>query len=80
MAKLKDRLAQNVPGQFYVDLSCIYCGFCDEIAPDVFRHFGETRLAYVHRQPVTDAQKRLCYEAVQGCPTDSIGIDGDKFD
>ena len=33
MANLPDRLPENVPGEFYVDRSCIDCDACVEACP-----------------------------------------------
>ena len=87
MASFKDRVVQNIPGKLYVDGQCIYCGLCDEIAPTVFRaHEVEDELsvynawAYVYHQPETPDDLKQVMEAVAGCPTESIGIDGEQHD
>ena len=80
MASIKSRVPENVRGKFYVDSSCIYCGLCDETAPTVFRECNEQGWAYVFHQPETEEELRQCMEAVGGCPTESIGIDGDRKD
>ncbi len=36
MATVAARLPENVPGEFYVDRSCIDCDTCRRIAPAVF--------------------------------------------
>ena len=36
MARLADRIAENAPGEFYVDSSCIDCDTCRTLAPDTF--------------------------------------------
>ena len=33
MARLANRLPDNVPGEFYVDSSCIDCDTCRQVAP-----------------------------------------------
>jgi ferredoxin len=76
MAALKERVPQNVSGKFYVDSSCIYCGLCDQTAPTVFRECNEQGWAFVFKQPKTPEELRKCLEAVGGCPTQSIGSDG----
>ena len=78
MATVTARVPQNVPGRFYVDSSCIYCELCHHIAPTVFRECKEQGWAYVSKQPRTPEELRLCLDAVGGCPTRSIGTDGDK--
>ena len=80
MAKFEDRVAQNAPGKFYVEWSCIYCALCVHVAPTVFREHKERGWAYVFRQPETDEELARVREAVEGCPTESIGMDGDTQD
>ena len=80
MADFKDRVPHNVRGKFYVDDTCIYCDLCRETAPTVFREENEFGWASVFRQPVTAEELQLTLEAVEGCPTESIGTDGDQFD
>ncbi|GDY22055.1 hypothetical protein LBMAG56_34020 [Verrucomicrobiota bacterium] len=76
MADFKFRHPENVPGKFYVDSQCIYCGLCDEFAPMVFRKRDEDESAFVFHQPTTSEELRLAMEAVEGCPYDCIGTDG----
>lgn len=71
MANIQQRLPQNVPGDFFVDESCIDCDTCSQLAPAVFRDHGEQ--CSVYRQPVTDADRRLALMALVACPTGSIG-------
>jgi len=65
------RLAKNVPGDFFVDATCIDCDTCSQIAPNVFRDHGEQ--CSVHRQPQTEAETQLAMMALVACPTGSIG-------
>jgi glyoxylase-like metal-dependent hydrolase (beta-lactamase superfamily II)/ferredoxin len=71
MANIQQRLPENVPGDFFVDASCIDCDTCSQLAPTVFRDHGEQ--CSVHHQPVTDAETRLALMALVACPTGSIG-------
>ena len=80
MALFTAKVPQNVPGKFYVDSSCIYCELCDQTAPTIFRECNEQGWAYVFKQPETPDELRQCIEAVEGCPTSSIGTDGDKHE
>ena len=73
MPNLEDRLPQNAPGRFYVDSSCIDCDMCRGIAPDFFRRDDDIGQTLVFRQPVTEVEVQLCVEALEGCPTESIG-------
>jgi glyoxylase-like metal-dependent hydrolase (beta-lactamase superfamily II)/ferredoxin len=71
MANIQQRLPENVPGDFFVDASCIDCDTCSQLAPAVFRDHGEQ--CSVHRQPETEADTRLALMALVACPTGSIG-------
>lgn len=73
MANILDRLPQNVPGRFYVDSTCIDCGLCPSTAPNHFRRDDEIGQSFVFRQPETEEEIALCREALEGCPTESIG-------
>jgi glyoxylase-like metal-dependent hydrolase (beta-lactamase superfamily II)/ferredoxin len=75
MANVRQRLPQNVPGDFFVDATCIDCDACRQIAPRVF---GEVEGAsYVQAQPDTQAERRNAIHALLSCPTGSIGCLGD---
>jgi ferredoxin len=78
MASIEARVPENTIGKFYVDRSCIYCGLCDATAPMVFRECNAQGWAFVFHQPTTPEELRLAQEAVEGCPTLSIGTDGDR--
>ncbi len=71
MAQISRRLSQNIPGNWYVDSSCIDCDTCRQIAPNFFRdHGGQSS---VYRQPQTEAEQLLAAMALAACPTASIG-------
>lgn len=71
MANVYQRLPENIPGDFYVDASCIDCDTCSQLAPSLFQDHGEQ--CSVYRQPQTDAETRLAMMALVACPTGSIG-------
>jgi len=71
MASIQKRLPENVPGDFYVDLTCIDCDTCRQLAPDTFRESGDYSVVY--RQPQTQEQSRLALMSLVACPTGSIG-------
>jgi len=71
VASLQQRLPENVPGDFFVDSTCIDCDTCSQLAPDIFRDHGDQ--CSVHRQPETDDEIRLAMMALVACPTGSIG-------
>ena len=72
MARIEDRLPENAPGEFYVDESCIDCATCRLVAPATFGSLARD-LAYVQRQPETEAEGRRARMALVSCPTSSIG-------
>src|SRR5882762_10316200 len=71
MANVRERLPENVSGDFFIDASCIDCDTCSELAPTVFRDHGEQNSVY--HQPETDEETRLALMALVACPTGSIG-------
>ena len=75
MANPSKRLPENVPGDFYVDESCIDCDACRQIAPRIFRDHGEQ--SSVYRQPRSEAEVLGALKAVVACPTSSIGTTRD---
>jgi glyoxylase-like metal-dependent hydrolase (beta-lactamase superfamily II) len=71
MASLQHRLPENVPGDFFVDSSCIDCDTCTQLAPAIFHDHGDQ--CSVHHQPENDEETRLAMMALVACPTGSIG-------
>ena len=76
MVEKDQKSAENVAGEYYVDDGCIAAKFCIAVAPENFR-MSDLGHAYVHRQPETPEQEEQCREALQGCPVNAIGDDGD---
>lgn len=73
MARRTEAHADNVPGPFFVDRTCIDCGTCYQFAPGTFEDGGDH--ARVHAQP-DDAGLRLrASMALVACPVGSIGTD-----
>jgi glyoxylase-like metal-dependent hydrolase (beta-lactamase superfamily II)/ferredoxin len=71
MASQSKRLATNVPGEFFVDSTCIDCDACRWIAPATFDRLSEN--SRVYSQPSTSAEREHAFEALIACPTGSIG-------
>jgi len=71
MAQVEKRLPQNVPGEFYVDSSCIDCDACRQIAPATFRDHGDQ--SSVYQQPRNPGELHRALMAQVACPTASIG-------
>jgi glyoxylase-like metal-dependent hydrolase (beta-lactamase superfamily II)/ferredoxin len=71
MARLEQRLPQNIAGDFYVDSTCIDCDACRQIAPETFHDHGDQ--SSVYRQPLNAAEVQRALMALVSCPTASIG-------
>jgi glyoxylase-like metal-dependent hydrolase (beta-lactamase superfamily II) len=71
MASLQQRLPENVPGDFFVDSTCIDCDTCSQLAPGIFRDHGDQ--CSVYHQPETPTEIRRAMMALVACPTGSIG-------
>lgn len=77
MADQKDKWPDNVIGKFYVDQQCIDCDLCRETAPDFFKRSDDGGYSFVYKQPATPEEAEQCMEALEGCPVEAIGSDGD---
>ena len=71
MAKAADRLPENVPGDLYVDRTCIDCATCREMLPSVYAQ-GDG-FSFVARQPESPEEAHRALMALVACPTGSIG-------
>jgi len=77
MADKANKWEINVAGKFYIDQQCIDCDLCRETAPAFFARNDEGGYSYVQKQPATDEEAALCREALEGCPVEAIGDDGE---
>ncbi|MEA2465520.1 MAG: hypothetical protein QOJ98_3267 [Acidobacteriota bacterium] len=71
MAQPALRLDTNVPGDFFVDSTCIDCDACRIFAPAVFHDAGDQ--SSVYHQPETEKEMLAAQKALISCPTASIG-------
>jgi len=71
MADRNKTVPGNVPGNFFVDTTCINCDNCRILAPETFGYCGD--YAGVKRQPETAEEVRRAVQALICCPTGSIG-------
>ena len=78
MADNANRYEQNVTGKFFVDNQCIDCDLCRETAPQNFTRYDDGGYSYVFKQPENDEETAQCREAMEGCPVEAIGEDGDE--
>jgi ferredoxin len=77
MANKADKVETNVSGKYYVDQQCIDCDLCRETAPAFFSRSEEGGYSFVSKQPTTEEEIAACMEALEGCPVEAIGNDGD---
>jgi ferredoxin len=75
MATLAKKVAENIPGEFFVSEDCIDCDLCRQSAPLFFarKFFGNMGYTYVQRQPASVRERDLCLNALRACPVDAIG-------
>ena len=79
MADPAQKLADNAPGAFYVDAQCIDCDVCRVTAPANFQRLEAKGYSYVVRQPSGAEETAQCEEAMDCCPVEAIGRDGDEL-
>lgn len=77
MANRDDKVNENVDGRYYVDTQCIDCNLCINTAPANFVHNEEAGYSYVNKQPANDDEEDQCKEAMEACPVEAIGNDGE---
>ena len=78
MANKADKWPQNTAGKFFVDQQCIDCDLCRETAPGFFTRHDEGGYSYVVKQPTNEDEAAQCMEALEGCPVEAIGNDGEE--
>ena len=76
MADRTNKVGNNVPGTFYVDLNCAGCGVCLETAPGNLTTDETEGYSYVFKQPENDEEIIQCQDAMKSCPAENIGDDG----
>jgi len=76
MADPDDKIADNVPGKWYVDSNCIDCDVCRTTAPNNFEANEDEGYSFVAKQPENDEEIEQMEEAMESCPTEAIGDDG----
>ena len=78
MADKKSKWNLNTAGQFYVDDQCIACDACVVEAPGFFTMNDVDGHAYVKLQPKSVKDIQECLSALEACPVEAIGSDGDS--
>ena len=77
MADLIQKLPENAAGKYYVDAQCIDCDVCRVTAPGNFQRSDPKGYSYVFRQPADPEEEAQCQEAMDCCPVEAIGSDGE---
>lgn len=77
MAEKDSKWEDNVKGKYYVDDQCIDCDLCRETAPENFTRSDDGGYSFVFKQPESPEEEELCQEALEGCPVEAIGEDGE---
>ncbi|EJO67784.1 MULTISPECIES: ferredoxin [Leptospira] len=77
MADKNDKVKQNAPGKYYIDNSCVPCNDCLEEAPMLLKYTEDESKVYFHRQPVTPEEEIAARKAMEICPVEALGDDGE---
>lgn len=77
MASKDEKNADNVIGKWYVDAQCIDCDLCRTTAPNNFKQNPDEGYSFVFKQPDNEEELKLCQEALEECPVEAIGSDGE---
>jgi ferredoxin len=75
MADRNQKIPENVPGRYFVDVTCIDCDLCRETAPANFSRDDKGRRSYVSHQPENPMQEAECRAALEECPVEAIGYE-----
>lgn len=77
MANKNKKAPENALGKFYIDTECCACGVCSDDAPANIKMSQDGSHAYVYNQPKNEAEKIQILSALDNCPTEAIGADGE---
>ena len=80
MADNTHKVAENVPGPWYVDDTCTPCRTCLDVtgADGLIKYDGpDENYVYFHKQPEGDAELECANEMMAVCPQNAIGDDGE---
>ncbi|MBI5366969.1 MAG: ferredoxin [Planctomycetes bacterium] len=77
MANKAEKYPDNAAGKFYCDTQCIDCDLCRTTAPANFARNEEKGYSYVFKQAESPEEEALCRQALEECPVEAIGQDGD---
>lgn len=77
MADKQTKLSINAPGKYYVDDTCIDCDACRQ-SSESFERSADVGMSFVIKQPVTAEEIAHAEDALEACPVNAIGNDGDE--
>ncbi|MCR9142463.1 MAG: ferredoxin [bacterium] len=77
MADKNSKQPENAPGKWYVDTTCVPCHSCVDEAPNLLKYSDAEDYVYFDRQPENPEEEKAAQFALQACPTEAIGDDGD---
>ncbi len=77
MADKNDRWEDNVPGKYYIDKSCTFCMVCMDEAPNNIAESDDGDHCFISKQPANAEEVEQLKAALEGCPTESLGDDGE---
>ncbi len=77
MAEKDAKYSENIKGKYYVDDMCIDCDVCRETAPKNFTREEDKGYSFVYKQPENDEEEEQCKDAMESCPVEAIGDDGE---
>ena len=78
MALKEEKWEDNAHGRFYVDRECIVWSFCSALAPNNFRLSDDETHDICYKQPENAEEEDNCMEAMESCPVEAIGDDGEE--
>ena len=78
MADKANKQKLSISGKYFVDTECIDCDVCRQTAPDYFKCNEDEGYSYVYKQPTDDEGIAQCEEALEACPVEAIGNNGDS--
>ena len=76
MADKNSKQPQNVPGAWYVDVTCTMCRTCLDEAPNLLKANEDETAVYFFKQPENDEETAAAQRSMEVCPTLAIGNDG----
>ncbi len=77
MADIANKYPDNTAGKFYVDNQCIDCDLFRETAPNNFTRNDDGGYSSGYKHPGHPEEEAQCKEAMEGCPVEAIGNNGD---